>query len=126
MVFAIFIAALAVAALLTVVFAATHRRDASRAGRWVFFALVFLFGIAGGIWTAPYGPLYWGVPWFGIIFWSLLVALLLAATTMPSSRRARGVITSSEAEETPLVLGVVFWMLIVLLVIAIAVGVTLR
>lgn len=124
--FTIFIAAVVVAVLLTIAFAATYRGDGSWAGLWVFFALIFLFAVAGGIWTAPYGPVYWGVPWFGIIFWGVLVALLLAAVATPSRRRALRASAAPEPDDTPIVLGIIFWILLVLLVVSIVWGFAFR
>lgn len=120
--FMLFMVALVVALLLTLVFASTYRGDGGWAGLWVFFILIFLFAAAGGIWTAPYGPVYWGVPWFGIIVWGVLIALLLAALATPSRPRTRGSSVRKEMEESEMVLGVVFWVLLALLVLAIAWG----
>jgi hypothetical protein len=128
-IYMIFLAALLVAILLTAAFARAYRRRRPWTELWIFFLIVFLFALVGGIWTAPYGPVYWNVPWFGVVFWAVVVALLLAALVPPGARRDPRRSSSQvdrdrldSAEDSAAALGFLFWMLIGLLLAAIVWG----
>lgn len=116
------LAAVGMAVLLTVIFAAPYRGGGGWTGLWAFFVVILLFGLAGGLWTSPYGPAYGGIPWFGILFWSLLAALLLAAfPAWPTARRKRNP-PSAQEREAEVALGGTFWLLLVVLLLAVAWG----
>jgi amino acid transporter len=126
--FAVVLASLVIALLLTFVFSAVYRSDGGAwSALWTFFALIFLFGLAGGLWMRPYGPVYWGIPWIGIIVWAVLISLLLAFAARPRTpRRPTTTVVdgAEEAQDQKTALNAFFWVLIALLLIAIVLAFT--
>lgn len=111
--------ALAVALLLTAVFAVGLR---SR-GLWrtwlIFFGLVLLAAWAGGVWIPPIGPPMLGVYWMPFLFVGLIIALLWAVTsrspTAPGERPPR----AEMEEEVDTTFSVFVWILMAGLAIAV-------
>ncbi|MBD3181583.1 hypothetical protein GF312_04770 [Candidatus Poribacteria bacterium] len=66
--------------LFTLVFAVGFRRRGPWGNIFIFFVLVFLVTWAGGLWIAPFGPVYWGVAWLPFLIIGFLFAMLLAAS----------------------------------------------
>ena len=74
---------------------------------------------------APFGPIWWGVPWLTFLFVGVIVAFILAALT-PDRRRIQD---SAEARrqakaqaESLIAIDAFFWILIVGLMLAILFG----
>ncbi|WP_460924939.1 hypothetical protein [Pontibacter brevis] len=76
------------------------------------------------VWVRPFGPIYWGVAFFPLLFIGLLFALLLAAATPPrhgtTYTRKEYDTLDRKAEESPeddkAVLGIFFWTAIILFI----------
>ena len=73
--------ALAVALLLTAIFAVGLRSRGLWRNWLIFFGLVSLAAWAGGVWLPPIGPAVVGVYWMPFLFVGLVVALLWAMTS---------------------------------------------
>ncbi|MBU1370707.1 MAG: hypothetical protein KJ578_00305 [Bacteroidetes bacterium] len=62
-----------------------RRKGPGPADGLVFFLLIiFMFSWAIGGWIAPFGPVYWGIPWMGYLFLAFSVTLLLGMLLPPS------------------------------------------
>jgi hypothetical protein len=112
-------AALAVALLLTVVFAAGL--GSSRLGpNWlIFFALVLLAAWAGGVWIPPVGPPVLGMYWVPFLFIGLVVAVLWAVTHGPRRVRPAAPPRPEAEEEVGTTFSVLVWILMIGLAIAV-------
>jgi len=63
-----------------------------------FFAIIFSFTLALGVWMHPLGPIYKGVPWLAVIGTALLITLLIAEL-IPHKDKAQYVKTKKEIIE---------------------------
>jgi hypothetical protein len=99
-------------------------------GSFWSFLLILFFGMwIADIWVDPYGPVYWGVAWFDILFVGLLLAFLLAAAT-PSRRAYRNdglteteMVEAAKAETGGVAaLGVFFWLMMLMFLVIIGIG----
>jgi hypothetical protein len=99
-------------------------------GMLYFFAIVFLFTIAIGVWISPNpGPKVGNVPWVSLLSTGALITLLLAEL-LPHREtkmvRKRSLSASEEDEEDEEVLekefGVIAWVMIIGLILAIIIG----
>jgi hypothetical protein len=105
---------------------------ASPGGTFAFFFAVVLFAAwAGGLWLAPFGPVWWGAGFLPFLAAGLVVALILAAALPPrrgEARRSAPVLDDrtrtreSEGAPAAVVLGGFFWALVVVLGAAVAVA----
>jgi len=116
--------ALAVAAVLSLIFAIGFRTRGPWGSIWVFFAVIFLSSWAGGLWLPAMGPPLWGVYWIPFLLAGVIIALVLTATVAPQSPRTTVELVEPAEEATAAgrarsVLGVFFWILIAALVVAI-------
>lgn len=84
-----FILSVAVAFILSLLFSWLLRRGGPRFGFPLFFLVIFLITLAGGLWLKPFGPLYWGVYWLPFIVVGIIgsVLLFLAAPKRPPFNR---------------------------------------
>jgi hypothetical protein len=114
--------ALAVALLLTAIFAGGFRNRGPWDAWWVFLLVVFLATWAGGLWFAPFGPTVFEVAWLPFLFVGLIVALLLAAVVPPARppRTYGEAIAEARAEEaTVAAFSAFFWILLIGLAVAV-------
>jgi hypothetical protein len=102
-------ASAAVALVLTTLFLTGIRGGRRRL--LLAYLIVLLFGLAGGMWTVPYGPGADRIPLFGILLWGLAGTLLLAAFLGTVAR-----------DVDPPPIGNAMWFLVVVLVLAILWG----
>jgi hypothetical protein len=98
---------------LIILFAAGTKGRSSVFPLVLFFVILFLAGVATQYWITPFGPVYWGVSWFPLIFIILVFSILLSA--QPLHRR------SGEDTETSAI-SIFIWLLVVLLLIAALTG----
>ena len=117
--------ALAVALLLTVVFAAGVGSRRLGPNWLVFFGLVLLAAWAGGVWIPPVGPALLGVYWMPFLFVALILAVLWVLTTRArrTGRREVGRVAAQEEMQRPV--GVTFSVLVWILMIGLAVAILL-
>jgi len=99
------------------------RRTGPWGSFWSFILILFLGMWLADIWVTPYGPEYWGIAWFDLLFVGLLFALILAAATptryVPPKDRE---ITDKELVEAQrsemaggaVALGIFFWIMLIL------------
>ncbi|MCF8303367.1 MAG: hypothetical protein K9I94_08860 [Bacteroidales bacterium] len=94
-----------------------------------FILILFLAIWAASLWLNPIGPTAWGIPWYPIIFFGILIAFILAQITpMPRNkfkgRRQMFTEEDEESKETRQVITFdeVFWVLLVAFIIAIVLG----
>lgn len=80
---------LAIALILSGLFSWLLRRGRPRYGFPIFFAMIFLITLAGGLWLRPFGPLHWGVYWLPFMVIGIIgtVLLCLAAPKRPPANR---------------------------------------
>ena len=121
-----FLFALAIALILALIFGAGFGRHRWGADLLIFFLLLFLFTWAGGLWITPFGPAFWGVPFFSFLLVGLLFALLLAAV-IPAAGEipARGSAAEKVREgekSAAIAINLFLWLLIAGLIIAIIAG----
>lgn len=62
-----------------------------------FFAIIFSFTLAMGVWLNPVGPMYKGVPWLAVLGTALLITLLIAEL-VPHSDKGKYVKTTKDLE----------------------------
>ncbi|MGC9357561.1 MAG: hypothetical protein ACP5GX_06840 [Anaerolineae bacterium] len=120
-----FLFALAVALLLTAIFAVLFRTTGPWSSFWIFLAVIFLAAWAGGLWVAPLGPTLLGAYWLPFLLVGLFFALLMAAATpvARAPRTPREAVAEIEAErEAATAFSVFFWILLVGLLIAVILG----
>jgi hypothetical protein len=114
------------ALLLTLIFGIGFRGQGLGLGLLFFFIVLFFVTWAGGLWLAPIGPLWWGVPWLSFLVVGLVVALLMAGFVPDNRPRRRIHRVGSENAPTKIntiiAIDMFFWILIVGLLIAIISG----
>ena len=127
---------MAIALILTAVFAGGFRRTGPWEGWWVFFLVVVLGGWMAALWARPIGPPVYGVAWLPILCVGLVLALLMAAATPPREHRIdRGSPEDLDHPSTAdqprgdtaevaraVTLSMFFWIMILGLLVAIVVG----
>jgi hypothetical protein len=111
--------ALAVALLVTAIFAAGLRGRSVWPNWLVFFGLVLLAAWAGGVWIRPVGPPAWGVYWVPFLLVGLVIALLLAVTLEPERAQRRRAAAAEPGGKSSTVFSVLMWVLTIGLAIAI-------
>ena len=90
-----------------------------------FFLIVLLVTWAGGIWLSPMGPPIRQFYWLPFLVAGLIIALLLAAATIPMSREESTVELIDQEKRRAkrwvagTALGIFFWLLVLLLLAAI-------
>jgi hypothetical protein len=80
-----------------------------------FVLVVALFAWAGGIWIMPFGPRWWGIGWFPIIWMGILVALLLTSVSPRTSRKSEAATNKAAVSEHKAEVDIILWVLIALL-----------
>jgi hypothetical protein len=93
-------------------------------GMLYFFAIVFLFTVAIGVWISPQpGPRIMNIPWVSLIGIGLLITLLLAEILPHRETRLVRVGEDSKDEEVlEKEFSALAWIMIVVLVLAIIIG----
>jgi hypothetical protein len=107
--------ALAIALLLTGIFAYGFCELRGGDQLLFFFIILFLATWAGGVWVVRFGPLAYGISWLSFVIVGFLVALLLA--NLMSARKACQSLQASLS-----LFGVFFWLLTIILTLAIIVA----
>jgi len=116
--------ALCMAILFTLIFAIGLRRTGPWANVWIFFLVIFLAAWAGGLWISPAGPVFLGIYWLPILFFSFIFAVLLASA-VPPERPEPKVETISQVkrkEAMAKAYDVFLWILLISLVMMIILG----
>jgi peptidoglycan/LPS O-acetylase OafA/YrhL len=123
--------AIGVAIVLTAIFVAVYGSTGPWPSFWIFFVIVLLAALAGGLWARPFGPAVWGVYWAPFLVFGLIIALVIAAAAPPRGRRGElpeepgpvGVRPADLGEErSALKLGAFLWGLVVLLLVVVIIG----
>lgn len=110
---------LVIAILFALIFSLIFSLGLRKSGPWpnfgIFFLIVFLAILAGGIWITPVGPSVWGVYWAPMLVIALLTSLILAAATPDHKPRTRteAIKQAEEEQDAAAVLGIFFWILII-------------
>jgi len=109
--------ALAVALLLTLIFAAILGARGPLGQCLGLFARRFSGRWAGGLWITPFGPPLFDTYWLPFLFVGLIFALLLAAVApvAPPRTRREAIAQAREEEAAVAALTVFFWILIIAL-----------
>jgi divalent metal cation (Fe/Co/Zn/Cd) transporter len=93
-------------------------------GMLYFFAIVFLFTLAIGVWISPQpGPRIMDIPWVSLIGIGLLITLLLAE--MLPHRETKLIKVKQDAEDEEVLekeFGALAWVMIIVLVAAVIIG----
>lgn len=127
--------ALAIAFALSLLFSWLLKRGGPRSGFPVFFLVIFLITLAGGLWLRPFGPLGLGVYWLPFIVVGIAGSLLLflAAPRRPPVNRKQTIEMLDRVEQEKelerlayLSFNVVIRVLLIILVIAVLVNYLLR
>jgi hypothetical protein len=116
--------ALFMAMLFTMIFAIGLRRSGPWANIWIFFLVIFLAAWAGGLWISPAGPVFVGIYWLPVLFFSFIFAVLLAAA-VPPERSESKVETISEVKDKEAAVkayDAFLWILLISLVMMIILG----
>jgi len=114
--------ALAVALLLTAIFAAGLGSRRLGSNWLIFFGLVTLAAWAGGVWIPPVGPPVLGIYWVPFLFVGLVATVLWAVTNRPEGAEREG--NGPEAEEVGLTFSLFVWILMIGLALAILLAYT--
>jgi uncharacterized membrane protein len=115
MILPILVIALIFALVFSLIFSVGLRRSGPWPNFWIFFLIVFLTILTGGIWIIPVGPAVWGVYWVPMLFIAIIISLLLAAAT-PKRRprtRAEAIKQAEDEQDVEAVIGIFFWILII-------------
>ncbi len=111
MIFTSFVIALLIALIVSLVFPG-KQRQLPWAGFWPLFLMTFLLVWLGGVWLVPFGPAVYGFYWAPFVVTGIVLALLIAAVTLPSPAEVR-VDRSREAKIVTAAVSVFFWVLII-------------
>lgn len=117
-----FILALFLGLVFAAIFGGTMRPRAGMPGILPVFIVFSLFAWVGGLWLKPFGPPIYGVSWMPGLTLSVLIFLLLAATSRQPPKTGQDVEGNIIAKDAASAVGVAFWFLIIALVAAIIVG----
>lgn len=109
------------ALIFSLIFALGFRRPGPWPNFWIFFVIVLLAVVAGGLWITPTGPVLWGVYWVPLFMIALLVSLFLAAATPEQRPRTRteAIRKAEEENAAAAAFGVFFWILIIVFLVVI-------
>jgi len=116
--------ALCMAILFTLIFAIGLRRTGPWANVWIFFLVIFLASWAGGLWISPAGPVFLGIYWLPILFFSFIFAVLLASA-VPPERPEPKVETISQVKKKETMVkayDAFLWILLISLIMMIILG----
>lgn len=127
-----FVLALLLALLLVGLFGWRHPRHPGARTATVFLFFLLLAAVwAGGVWSAPYGPVIWGGYWLPFLIVGLFLALIILAVAEAAipPRARRPVEPPPEGEPADVgaatgiaaVFGLFFWLLLIGAIIAIIV-----
>jgi hypothetical protein len=114
--------ALAVALLLTGIFAYGFCELRGGDQLLFFFSVLFLATWAGGVWITQYGPLIHGVAWLSFMAVGFTIALLLANLMASGKNPCRTMAERSnlpEGQVSRSLFGIFFWLLTIVLIVAI-------
>lgn len=117
MFFTEFITAALVAFLLILLLGGIFGRSWPWRGMGWAFLIIFLGAWAIGTWSAPVGPMFYGVAWVPFFFGALVLALLLLA--VPSHPRAGSAGEADVEGAAAVAVGAFFWVVVLLLLTAI-------
>lgn len=98
---------------------------------WIFFLVLMLGMWAMSLWFAPFGPIWYGIPWLDILIFGIILALLISAAAEARGqnyyRMRRGevdIVAEAKSERGASELfGVFFLLFIVAMVFTIVVGI---
>ena len=119
---------LVIALTLSIIFGLILSRKESRSGFPLFFLLIFLFTLVGGLWVHPFGPVNLGVYWLPMVIVGLVGAVFLfyRAPRRPPHNRKETIEMLERMEKrkelekiTYLTMDLLFWVLLILLFSAI-------
>jgi hypothetical protein len=116
--------ALFMAMLFTLIFAIGLKRTGPWASIWIFFMVIFLATWAGGLWINPVGPVFLGIYWLPILFFSFIIAVLLASA-VPPERPEPKVETISQVKHKEAIVkdyDAFLWILLISLLLMIILG----
>lgn len=130
----VFIFAIIIAIVVTAIFSYGFKNTGPWGNIWVFFAIIFLVALVAGEWTTPVGPAIYGIYWIPVMFITLVIAFIIAASTptpggMRPFRRKRKIDSNNienendinpEAETTAAISVFVYVIIILLIIAAIA------
>lgn len=98
---------------------------------WSFILILFLGMWAVDLWVTPYGPQYWGIAWFDMLFVGFLFAFLLAAATPTHyDRLKKRNLTEKELAEaqqeeaigSSVAIGIFFWFMLLFFIVLLVIG----
>lgn len=115
--------ALAMALLLTVVFAAGFGRRGPWGTTWAFLLVVFLTAWALGVWLTPLGPVEVAVAWLPFVLGGVIAA---AALTAAGGRQPRGAAGGRGPGAARAAVGAFFWGLLAVLAMTVILGYAVR
>lgn len=58
---------LVIALTLSITFGLILHKEVPRSGFLIFFLMIFLFTLVGGLWFQPFGPAHWGGVWVPMV-----------------------------------------------------------
>jgi len=118
----LFFSSLLLALLISLLFLPSYKRRGFPLGLLaMFFMILFLVGLATQLWIVPFGPTYWGVSWFPLLFMLVIFTLLFAAPSPYQHRPPK--VSQAEKEETAAVsISLFIWILLIVLLVAIVIG----
>ena len=119
---------LVIALTLSFIFGIFLRKEVPRSGFFVFFLMIFLFSLVGGLWFQPLGPSSWGVFWVPMVIIGLAgsVFMYYRAPRPPPRNRKETIEMLEEIEKrkemeklTYLTMDMLFWVILILLLASI-------
>jgi uncharacterized membrane protein len=116
------LAAFIIALLISSLFSSGYRKDGSWGALTIFFLILFMAGIVGHHWIVPFGPMMYGISFFPMLFFILIVAFLFSA---PSPHQRTTTKTDEKVGGAASVLvgiSIFIWLLFILFIIAAIAG----
>jgi len=119
---------LVIALTLSIIFGLILHKEVPRSGFFIFFLMIFLFTLVGGLWFQPFGPAYWGVFWVPMVIVGLAGAVFFYYRAPRSPQHSRDetiemlerIQQRKELEKiTFLTMDTLFWCVLILLLSAI-------
>lgn len=119
---------LVIALTLSIIFGFILHREAPRTGFFLFYLLLFLFTLTGGLWGRQFGPVIQGAFWLPMVIVGFIggVFLYYRAPRPPPHNRRETIEMLDRVEEQKkveklafLTMDVLFWIILVLLLTAI-------